>query len=85
MINDGIRKQLQDIKYLNLVSPDEMSRVLDKKDIAVCSDKDCAIKLGRKLKAQRAIVGSITKEIRATKEEMGKEGEYKYIYEVKTH
>lgn len=83
LINDGIRKELHGIRYLNLISLDEMTRSLDQKDIAACSDKNCTIKLAKKLKAKRVIIGSVTKEIRATKEEMGKEGEFKYIYEVK--
>jgi len=85
LINHAIRKQLTGVQNCNLIPIEEMNTVHDPKKDGACSDKKCAIKYGRKLNAHMAIIGSITKDIRATKEQMGKEGELQYLYEVKKH
>ncbi len=85
LINNTIRKQLTGIQNLNLISIDEMNTVYDSKKDGICSDKKCAKRYGRKLDAQMAIIGKITKDIRANKEQMGKEGELQYLYEVKKY
>lgn len=85
LINTTIRKQLEGIQNLKLISHDEINKVYDPKKDGACSDKKCAIKYGRKLNASMAIIGLITKDIRAIKEQMSKEGELQYLYEMKKH
>lgn len=85
IINDTIKKQLTGILNLGLIPQDEMIKVYDPRRDKPCADKRCAVRYGRKLDAQMAIIGTIRKDIRAVKEQMGKEGELQYLYEVKKH
>lgn len=85
LINAIIRKQLAGVQNLKLISQDEVSKVYDYKKDGSCFEKKCANKYSRKMNAQMAIIGSITKDIRAIKEQMGKEGELQYLYEMKKH
>ena len=60
-INADIRNQLKRIPNLQMVSPEEMTPVLDTKEKRACSSRQCAIKYGRMLHAGRAVIGSITR------------------------
>jgi hypothetical protein len=84
IINDGMRDRLERIPYLHLVSDEEIkgTGIEDSHD---CHEKECAVKFSKMLDCKKVIIGVITKEIHAKREQMGKEGEFKYIYEVKPY
>ncbi|MBN1495498.1 MAG: hypothetical protein JXA07_01940 [Spirochaetes bacterium] len=84
MINDSIRARMKRIPYCYPV-PDEEIRNKGIDGILGCRDRDCAVKYARQLDCKKVIIGSVIRLARSKKEQLGTEGEYKYIYEVKPY
>jgi hypothetical protein len=84
MVYEGIQARLKRIPYCYIIQNDEInSRGI--KDISNCQDRECAVKHAKQLDCKKAIIGSITRVTRSMREQLGDEGEYKYIYEVKPY
>jgi hypothetical protein len=90
VINNGVRVRLKSIPHLRLVTPEEIIIALGLEEKPVCYDKECALRIGKifhrkKVKLDRAIIGSIERHVLTKKEQLASEGEKKYIYELKPY
>jgi hypothetical protein len=83
-INNGIRDRLKRVPHCYLV-PDDEIRTKGLADISDCHEKKCAVKFAKQLDCKKALIGSITRVTRSKREQMGDEGEFKYLYEVKPY
>lgn len=90
IMNNGIRVRLKSIPHLRLVTPEETMIALGSEEKPVCYDRECAVRIGKifqrkKVKMDRAIIGSIERHVLTKKEQLASEGEKKYIYELKPY
>ncbi len=90
VINNSIRARLKSIPHLRLVIPEETMIALGSEEKPVCNDKECVVRIGKifhrkKVKLDRAIIGSIERQVLTKKEQLASEGEKKYIYELKPY
>lgn len=84
MVNDGIRARLKRIPHCYPVPDDEIkSKGIE--GLSTCHDRECAVKYAKQLDCKKAIIGSLIRVTKSKKEQLGEEGEFKYIYEVKPY
>jgi hypothetical protein len=82
--SSALRSRLPAIDNLYLVSTGFMKAELGKKaDTITCQNDQCAVSLGRRLRCQRVIIGSIKRLTKEETELKGDTGQDKYLYLVK--